>query len=130
MVTKGAASMAFRTAWMRSRKARTPAGRSFAGTAAAVAYSSRKSPPAEKTDFRALAIMQTEVSGAIALKGTTDFFEFRKHGRANFVGRSMIEGQFDNAFAPFPSERFALEGFHLNVSRVTLKRAPGLPSLL
>src|SRR5260370_1346328 len=73
MATKGAESRACRTGWTGWRNARRPAARSFAGTAAAVAYSSRKSPPAEKTDLRALATMQTEVSGASTANVATNF---------------------------------------------------------
>src|SRR5258708_32008609 len=101
MVTNGAASIAFRTAWTRSRKARTPAERSFAGTAAAVAYNSRKSPPAEKTDFRALAKMQTEVSGISTSNAATNFSS-SKHGRANFIGRLIIKHQFDHDLSALP----------------------------
>src|SRR5260370_32431009 len=40
------------------------------------------------------------------------FFQFGEHGRAYFIGRLMIERQLDNPFAPFPTQRFAGEGFH------------------
>src|SRR6266852_329954 len=46
------------------------------------------------------------------IKCSNKFFQLRKHGRANFIGRLMIKRQFDHAFAPFPTQRFASESFH------------------
>src|SRR5438477_352912 len=40
--------------------------------------------------------------------------QFGEHGGANFVGRSMIKGQFDYAFAPFPAQRPAGEISHFH----------------
>jgi len=92
---------------MCSRKARTLAARSFARLTRR-RISSRKSPPAEKTDFLALAMMQTEVS-VQASERSDKPFQFREHGGANFVSRSMIECQFNDAFAPFPTQVFAVK---------------------
>src|SRR6266576_2138181 len=46
------------------------------------------------------------------IKCGNKLFQFRKHGRANFIGRLMIKRQFDHAFAPFPTQRLAGESFH------------------
>ncbi len=48
------------------------------------------------------------------IKRGNKFFQLREHGRANFVGGLMIDGQFDHAFAPLPAQRFTGEIFHFH----------------
>src|SRR5215472_7078396 len=50
--------------------------------------------------------------GAERAEGADEYFQLLKHGRANFIGRFMVERQFDAPFAPFPAERLALEALH------------------
>src|SRR5207302_8872893 len=42
----------------------------------------------------------------------SEYFQLLEHGRANFIGRFMVECQFDAPFAPFPAQRLALEALH------------------
>ncbi len=44
-------------------------------------------------------------------------FEFAEHDGADFVGRGAVQRQFQYAFAPFPAQRFTLEGFHAEAFR-------------
>src|SRR5215472_10590436 len=50
--------------------------------------------------------------GGQRAKGTNKYFQLLKHGCANFIGRLMVERQFDRPFAPFPAQRLALEALH------------------
>ncbi len=50
--------------------------------------------------------------GSEHAKCSNKLFQFREHGRANFVGMLMIERQLDHPFAPFPTQRFASKDFH------------------
>jgi len=91
----------------RVQESAPPAERSFAGTAAAVAYNSRKSPPAGKNDFRALAKMQTEDSGTAHQMQQQIFPSSASMGPVGqFHWQAMIKRQFDHAFAPFPTQAF------------------------
>jgi len=49
-------------------------------------------------------MMQTEVSVQRPNEATT--FPVREHGGANFVSRSMIECQFNDAFRAIPTPMF------------------------
>src|SRR5207248_6056368 len=45
-------------------------------------------------------------------KGAHEYFQLLKHGRADFIGRLMIEHQLDASLPPLPTQRFAFEAFH------------------
>ena len=57
-------------------------------------------------------MMQTEVIGASGVERRYELFQLGEHGGANLVGGLAIERQFHHTVNPFPSQRFAGEGFH------------------
>jgi len=59
-----------------------------------------------KNDLRALAIMQAEVSGTSTPNAATNFSSSAKHGRADFIGRLVIERQFDHGLRAIPNAAF------------------------
>src|SRR6266567_4427008 len=50
--------------------------------------------------------------GGERAKAASEYFQLLEYGRANFIGRFMVECQFDAPFAPFPAQRLALEALH------------------
>ena len=59
------------------------------------------------------------------IKCGNKFFQFREHDRANFIGRFMLERQFDDSCAPFPAQRLADEIFHFHACcLLTASRLP------